>query len=973
MALTPGMAIRIVANVAELKKAMAEGRNTVVATTAAMSKMATSFKGDRLINKANAVTAAIDKIGGVSKLTAAEQARVNRTVTAALEKYRALGKQAPDALKRLAAETRTTVTAAERLTQAGHKLTSIGQGARNAGLTLSATLTAPIVAAGLALSKLAIDFESSFAGVRKTVNATEPEFAQLAQGFRDLSKEIPINVNEINRIGEAAGQLGIKTENIVGFTTVMAQLGVTTNLSSDEAASALARLANITGLPQTEFDRLGSTLVDLGNNFATTEQEILEFGLRIAGAGKVAGLSESQILAIGAAMSSVGVKAEAGGTAVQKVLLKMTEAVATSNDSLALFASAAGISARDFASAFRDDAGAAFTAFVEGLGTAGDDVFAVFENLGLDAERVKRSFLSLSGAGDLLNRSMADSATAWRENTALTKEAEERFKTTASQLTLLWNRTKDVGITVGNALLPLILSTVKAFETFIPKLEALARGFAGLPVGVQATIVGVALLVAGIGPLLAIVGQLAIALGGVAGLLGTYGAASTTAAAPTLTLAAATNTLTVSMGLLAKAASVVGIAIGAWKVTTWLLEWAEMTDAQGLMMAGFWATSEAEHAAAQEAALVTHEWKSMADSMTAWTLDSAKGIERLRALQVESIGTAKTSGELDTIFGNVSQAGGVAWETIEKLATRARMLDESGQELTPTMATLVAQLDAADLAAKAAAGGVTELSDDAKKLRDQLSDAGLAGDVATLEAAWRSLTPVQQANELVMRRAAETALALKERGGDLTTQLDELAASAWALTQNGLVPMAREVNVGALEMGRAGRMSEEMKVKLLSAREGVIQGTTSFIGFATVVDKGRLEMERVKREAERTGVVLVSVSERIKNAFTNTLGDLNNVFQAAFEGGGGIGGAVKSLTTNLVAGLTNMIPVVGPIISQFAGAITAGLGKIGGFFKGLFGGPSDIELEAREMVRVFEDTIIGSLDAGQLSEATGER
>src|SRR5690606_8832413 len=112
----------------------------------------------------------------------------------------------------------------------------------------------------------AIDFETAFAGVRKTVDATESEFAELETGIREMAKEIPVAATEIAGVAEAAGQLGIEKENILEFTRTMVDLGVATNMSSDQAATSLARLANITQMPQSEFDRLGSTIVELGNN-----------------------------------------------------------------------------------------------------------------------------------------------------------------------------------------------------------------------------------------------------------------------------------------------------------------------------------------------------------------------------------------------------------------------------------------------------------------------------------------------------------------------------------------------------------------------------------------------------------------------------------------------------------------------------------------------------------------------------------
>lgn len=412
-----------------------------------------------------------------------------------------------------------TKRAAESAKLWSRDLKQVGAQAQQVGLALTKHLTVPLLGlTGIAV-KTASDFESSFAGVRKTVAATEAEFAMLSSGFRAMAKAIPLSVNELNRIGEAAGQLGIRTENILGFSRVMADLGVTTNLSSDQAATALARLANITGMPQTEFDRLGSTIVALGNNFATTESEVVDFGLRIAGAGTLAGMTEPQILAIGAAMSSIGVEAEAGGTAVQKVINQMTEAVATGNADLSTFADTAGMSAAAFAAAFRDDAAGAFGAFVAGLGEQGDRAFGTLDALKLGNERVVRAFLGLANAGDLLTQSLATGTQAWDENTALAVEAAQRYETFESQLQLLRNELTDVAIDVGTALLPALRAGIDVAKSFVPVVATLAAAFADLPAPVKAAVVGVVGLSAVIGPALWAFGSLT---GAAATLIGTF-------------------------------------------------------------------------------------------------------------------------------------------------------------------------------------------------------------------------------------------------------------------------------------------------------------------------------------------------------------------------------------------------------------------------------------------------------------------
>ncbi len=337
---------------------------------------------------------------------------------------------------------------------------------------------AGFAALGAISVKSAISVQSAFTGVAKTTDGLVGQFgeltevgAEIKQGFRDLAKEVPIAVEELLGIGELAGQLGIPREALVDFTETVAALSETTNLTTEEAASDLARLGNIyqvvAGDMAENTSQIGSTIVELGNNFATTERDILAFGTRIAGVGKIVGLTQADVLGIGTAMASVGVEAEAGGTAVQKVLIAMQKAVLETSDELNIFADAAGISTEEFAEVFERDAAEAFQLFVRSLGDAGDDALGILAELGLEDQRLIRSFLSLAGAGDLITRSMDTASEAFETNEALGKEAQLRYGTMESQLAILKNTLKDVGVTLGDALLPFLKDAIEFVKPFI--------------------------------------------------------------------------------------------------------------------------------------------------------------------------------------------------------------------------------------------------------------------------------------------------------------------------------------------------------------------------------------------------------------------------------------------------------------------------------------------------------------------------
>lgn len=371
-----------------------------------------------------------------------------------------------------------------------------------------APISVAFAGVGVAAGKASIEFESAFAGVEKTVDGTEEQLAALRQGILDMATEIPASTTEIAAVAESAGQLGIATDDVLDFTRVMIDLGEATNLSSDEAASSLAKFANITGTTADEYSRLGSTIVDLGNNFATTERDIVEMATRLASAGTIAGLSEQDILALSTAMSSVGIQAEAGGTAMTQTLSAISKAVSEGGDDLKTFAKVAGVSADEFAKMWSDDPITAIQGFIGGLGDMnanGEDVLAVLDELGLSGIRQSNMLQSLALASGVLGDAVTTANNAWEENVALSNEASKRYETTESQMKILRNGLNNLAISIGDILLPIINKIVAGLQNAID-------WFSNLDDGVKKTILIVGGLIAAISPVAGIISGIAGAM-----------------------------------------------------------------------------------------------------------------------------------------------------------------------------------------------------------------------------------------------------------------------------------------------------------------------------------------------------------------------------------------------------------------------------------------------------------------------------
>lgn len=380
-----------------------------------------------------------------------------------------------------------TDTVAQRVTATRQSVNDNSQAMEKLGGSFLKVGAIGVAALG-ATAKAALDWESAWAGVTKTVDGTPAQMDALESSLRGLAKTLPATHQDIAAVAEAAGQLGVAREDVVGFTKTMIDLGETTNLTSDEAATSIAQISNVMGTMANggskDVERFGATLVALGNAGASTEKEILGMAQRLSGAMKLVGGSEADLLAMANAMASVGIEAQLGGGVMSRVMQRMYADVMDGGEGLTKLAEVAGVSSQDFATAFETDPVRAVDTLIKGLSRVKDEggnVIQTMADLGIKGTEETSVILRLAGAGDLLSDSLTLGATAWQENSALAEEAAKRYETTQAKISIAWNNIKDAAISAGAVILPVVAGLMET-------ITGLAQGFGELPQPAQSAL-----------------------------------------------------------------------------------------------------------------------------------------------------------------------------------------------------------------------------------------------------------------------------------------------------------------------------------------------------------------------------------------------------------------------------------------------------------------------------------------------------
>nr|DAF32621.1 MAG TPA: minor tail protein [Caudoviricetes sp.] len=194
-----------------------------------------------------------------------------------------------------------------------------------------------------------------------------------------------------------------------------------------------------------------------------------------------------------------------------------------SADDLALIAKVAGTTSEEFQQAWKEKPAEALQSFIKGLNTAhesGANMDAILMKLGMTGIRQGNMLKSLALSSDKMSAAVERSNQAWKDNTALTNEANKRYETTESQLKMFRNQLTDIAIEFGGPLIKALRGGLDAVKPWISNLADLAKKFSSLSTEQQQNIIKWGLMAAALGPALKLLGGGISVVGGFAKAIG---------------------------------------------------------------------------------------------------------------------------------------------------------------------------------------------------------------------------------------------------------------------------------------------------------------------------------------------------------------------------------------------------------------------------------------------------------------------
>ena len=362
--------------------------------------------------------------------------------------------------------------------------------------------TVATAAAVVAPVKLAIDYESNWADLKKVANfAKDDDEKRIKQDIFSVSERTGLGPNEVTKIAAAAAEAGVANgadgnlapEKMKRFLNDAAEMSVAYGITAEEAGERLATYQSRMELTAEQTRGMGDAMNYVASKMNATAADTSSVVARMGAVGKTAGLSEKSIVGLAAALVSTSENKETAGTAMKNFLLTLSQGNAMTKAQKETMKQLGFRNVGAIAEGMKKGGKEAENTLLTVLGAIKKMPEA--EQAGIAKELFGTE--SLASLAPLINNpqklrevfALANSEEATGSQFA---EFKTRSETTQGALDRLAASGQILAITVGSVLLPPLASAAEHATSVIKPVRALAEAFPGVTRGIM--FVGIALV-----------------------------------------------------------------------------------------------------------------------------------------------------------------------------------------------------------------------------------------------------------------------------------------------------------------------------------------------------------------------------------------------------------------------------------------------------------------------------------------------
>ena len=376
----------------------------------------------------------------------------------------------------------------EKLRQKNADIRSGSAKVLGGAMAASATMIVPV--------KLAIDFESSMADVKKVFSGTDAQFKTITNEVLKMSTVLPMAATDIAKIVASGAQSGIAVNELTKFAESAVKMGVAFDVSAEEAGQSMAEMRTAFKMSQDEVITLADKINFLGNSTPAAAKGIMEIVQRIGPLGEVGGFASGSIAALGATMRGMGVQEEIAATGIKNMMLALIAGEsATKSQRNAMID--LGLDSEEVAKSMQKDAEGTTLKILELIkALPKEKQGAMLATLfGKESLSAIAPLLTNMGA---LEENLKKVGDATKYAGSMNDEYKARAETTANNIILFKNKIAELGISIGSVLLPPLNIFLGKMGAVIDKVSAWSKANPELSSTLTKVAVGAVAVVGGI-------------------------------------------------------------------------------------------------------------------------------------------------------------------------------------------------------------------------------------------------------------------------------------------------------------------------------------------------------------------------------------------------------------------------------------------------------------------------------------------